>query len=462
MISGKRFANWMDVIWREWRATDDAEFARHLMELVSSAREGRKGTLVFILWGQIYGILCGLLASWLVQFIRTAEVPLSFNSPVRPYWLAAAYGWMAGGILLSTCHALGIRRSQGLHRHMLRYKINKACIEGSIFGLISIIGTVLLTSGGGFDHSVIAKIGFVIALIAVPTTVGYAAYTLWLIAITTAAPRRRKLAQLQDEWVYWARRSPVLLEAAIRQAMAYTRSTDKHWIRAISLLEEYREPPGSVGRFIQHLESPDWYRRFAARHALVALGGEVCGRLATLAGNPRGYADAPLWLWLRDGIYRETEGRLRSRAALKCCPVCFAKPSKCSIRAEWNGPVFSFYGCRVCQQSRDFLDVPRGVVAILDESMEEDHLLQDGTLRVNWLRLRKLLDFDRIEIVSASDEDVQRFAIQVGNDTDEYRRPRYKDMHVSIAPGCRLSENTLRIVRDMFGRVDTAKIGGRA
>jgi len=70
------------------------------------------------------------------------------------------------------------------------------------------------------------------------------------------------------------------------------------------------------------------------------------------------------------------------------------------------------------------------------------------------LARRALFDFDRVEIIRATDEDVERFAMQVGNDTDPLRKPRYAQMRCSLAPNCHLTENTLRILESLFGRVD--------
>ncbi|HOS44761.1 MAG TPA: hypothetical protein PK794_13815, partial [Armatimonadota bacterium] len=56
-------------------------------------------------------------------------------------------------------------------------------------------------------------------------------------------------------------------------------------------------------------------------------------------------------------------------------------------------------------------------------------------------------------IVHATDYDVERFCIMVGNDTDARRISRYRRMAVTVAAACDLSENTLRILRSRFGRV---------
>jgi hypothetical protein len=64
-----------------------------------------------------------------------------------------------------------------------------------------------------------------------------------------------------------------------------------------------------------------------------------------------------------------------------------------------------------------------------------------------------LFDCDWVEINQATDEDIERFAVQLGNDTDPLRRPRYREMRCLVGPECHLSENTLRILKNMFGQV---------
>jgi len=97
--------------------------------------------------------------------------------------------------------------------------------------------------------------------------------------------------------------------------------------------------------------------------------------------------------------------------------------------------------------------VPRGVVAVLNANWSGSRIHRDGRLRINWLTERSLFDFDWIEIVQASDEEVERFAVQLGNDTDPVRRRRYRHLHCFIGQSCRLSENTLRILQRMVGPV---------
>jgi hypothetical protein len=74
-------------------------------------------------------------------------------------------------------------------------------------------------------------------------------------------------------------------------------------------------------------------------------------------------------------------------------------------------------------------------------------------VRANWTARRAVFDLDRVEIVIASDDEVELFCIQVGNDTDLVRRPRYNNMKVTISPRCQLETSTINMLRRTFGTV---------
>jgi hypothetical protein len=92
-------------------------------------------------------------------------------------------------------------------------------------------------------------------------------------------------------------------------------------------------------------------------------------------------------------------------------------------------------------------------VAVLDAGMAETVIKDGETIRVNWLLRRELFDFETVEIIQADDEAVERLAVQIGNDTDPLRRPRYPEMTCTVAPTCPLSENTIRILQRTFGQI---------
>jgi hypothetical protein len=72
-------------------------------------------------------------------------------------------------------------------------------------------------------------------------------------------------------------------------------------------------------------------------------------------------------------------------------------------------------------------------------------------IRINWLIHRKVFDFDRIEIIQAEEEDIERFAVQIGNDTYEERRRAYKKMLCLVSPKCNLSKNMMWILKERIG-----------
>jgi hypothetical protein len=209
-----------------------------------------------------------------------------------------------------------------------------------------------------------------------------------------------------------------------------------------------------VRRAAYRVLGPRGWGRCLARAALDAAEGKVdgiteLGRLAAAGGR---HARLLLGTAVADCV-AQCDERPRKRAfkalleALKpwlgemLCSVCLA-------RMHPDRPT-----CPVCDRAAKLVFGVREVVAVLDGSWGEERALAEGVLRVNWLQRRTLFDFDRVEIVAAADEEVERFLIAVGNDTDEYRQPRYRQMPCRVSRQCALSENTLRILRRTVGEV---------
>ncbi|HEX2987773.1 MAG TPA: hypothetical protein VHS06_06330 [Chloroflexota bacterium] len=116
-----------------------------------------------------------------------------------------------------------------------------------------------------------------------------------------------------------------------------------------------------------------------------------------------------------------------------------------------RGSKVTFYRCRLCGESHGMVDV-REVLCVLDYRMTEKQEMVDGSLRINWHKHGGMFDFDRIEIIRATDEDVMRLAMDAGNDIDPHRFPHYAGMPCYIDPECSLSENVRRILQDRFGK----------
>ncbi len=183
----------------------------------------------------------------------------------------------------------------------------------------------------------------------------------------------------------------------------------------------------------------------------VAMGVEVVPALQKIATNSDSKLKSITAQLLQD-IEQSTTSQLGHRAQNLLCPRCLTCFDAHKVRLAWWSSI-TYYGCRTCGQSREFFE--GRVVAVLDNATTTAQSQQNSVLRVNWSIHRALFDFDEVQIVQATDEDAERFAVQVGNDTDPLRQPRYKQMRCAISPGCELSRNTLRVLQQMFGSVET-------
>jgi hypothetical protein len=184
--------------------------------------------------------------------------------------------------------------------------------------------------------------------------------------------------------------------------------------------------------------------------AVAAAGGAIAPALQTIARENCLLRNVTIAM-LKD-IAQATRD-LASRAEQLLCMRCLAHFY--AHRADLPGqPDVTYYGCRTCHQSLEFIECPQVMVAVLDAGWHGDQDRQDESLRVNWLARRALFDFDRVEIVRAIDKDVEQLAMQIGNDTDPVRKPRYATMRCVVDPACGLSENTLRILENTFGQVE--------
>lgn len=189
---------------------------------------------------------------------------------------------------------------------------------------------------------------------------------------------------------------------------------------------------------------------------VVGLGGIVVPALEELA-NQQGHTLSPIANFLLEAIASRSRD-LRISYPNLLCPSCFYRFQTQKVKlSRWKSP--SYYACPQCHQNRDYF-VGKKVVAVLNSQMEQEYLEVKNTLRVNWCHHRQVFDFDTVVIEKATDEDVERFAVQIGNHTDETRKSRYSKVPCTIAPDCELSENTMRILQHTFGNVEIMTSAG--
>ncbi len=149
-------------------------------------------------------------------------------------------------------------------------------------------------------------------------------------------------------------------------------------------------------------------------------------------------------------LRRDTIRRFGYAIYTHFCIRCLTYVGPRQVNVPRRKPI-KYYGCRQCGQSRAIFSGK--VATVLDNTLPDELSEGDDRINVNWLINRVLFDFSEVEIVQATDEEVERFAVQVGNDTDEYRRDWRKSMVCTVHSTCNLSENTMRILERTFGEV---------
>lgn len=188
--------------------------------------------------------------------------------------------------------------------------------------------------------------------------------------------------------------------------------------------------------------------------AVVTIGGGAVPYLQAIAADTN-HILHPVTIQLLQEIAQETKLELQDKEVIEylLCPTCLARYAANKVSVPGIKPIV-YNGCRVCGQNQDFMEWDGQMIAVLNNKTVDEKSWGDKILRVNWLARHTLFDFDKVEIMQATDEDVERFAMQTGNDGDNLRQKRYKQIHCYIAPHCQLSENTMRILQRTFGRVD--------
>lgn len=187
---------------------------------------------------------------------------------------------------------------------------------------------------------------------------------------------------------------------------------------------------------------------------MVALGVETIPTLETIAANTLNGLHLVALQLLKD-VAEETREKFGYRTRQVWCPHCFTFFGRHQITPLFLQPVF-YYGCRNCHQSQTYLEGQ--VVMVLDDDMTTEYLQRNGRIQINWFHSRQLFDFEQVEIVNTTDEDVERFAVQVGNDTDVSRNKHYKRMICVVSSDCKLTDNTQKVLKQTFGQLEIKEL----
>ncbi len=223
------------------------------------------------------------------------------------------------------------------------------------------------------------------------------------------------------------------------------------------------ERSDELNLLIHNLQDKGFRTRFAAGYKLSLRArelGEFVGTLLRIAANNRSQSRHTA-IGLLKSLGNETTTLLSNRISNIICPTCLVHfrayqvklPFDAMLAYQIPNDIIVYYACSNCGKSQDFLDA-EGSLAILDNEMQDNYVQCGNTIRINWLLARSLCYFSQVEIIRATDEEVERFAVQVGNDTDEKRKIQNKLMRCLVATDCKLAENTIRILKHLFGQIE--------
>ncbi len=198
----------------------------------------------------------------------------------------------------------------------------------------------------------------------------------------------------------------------------------------------------------------NWLADLADEYAnIIAVGGELVPSLVVMMNSGTKLERQLAW-YLTAAIGSSTQRELQKQVKQLLCINCYARCSDHKVSMMWPH-ITTYYGCRICHQSRQFYRCKRSI-AVLDEQMQIDVAQEDETLLINWLIWRKPCDFGAIRIIDATDEDVERFVVQMSNDVDVVRRERLSKILCRVSATHTLSENTMRILERTFENVKIA------
>jgi hypothetical protein len=227
----------------------------------------------------------------------------------------------------------------------------------------------------------------------------------------------------------------------------------------------------AVGPLVARLYDEDWLIQRAACEALGCIGSAeallpLADRLSDRWWVTRDAAREALERLLGTPVVDRTNllqalaaihQRTQSAANDMLCARCLLR-FKETARKLGSLKTTRWFGCPSCGRmavvgATHTLARIRRVLVVLDTSMIEPHVAKDGVLTANWLLRGSLFDFDSVEFVDAAEIDIDKFCVQVRNDTDLERKRRYKTMQCRVSNRLELRENTIRNLSAAFGEV---------
>ena len=448
---------WQRTLWREWASCDfeDEQYLNELLGLVGDMRGGLLGAVMTPLW---FAIWLPLASLQMIAFVLAVAIYFQGHDFVG---IVSSAGMLLTALALV---GLGLALICGAFCRWKHILGGLACLRIGLAIYVG-IGERMATPP---DDNAFAKVycGMFVIGVAIASLIGVAYIFSWYdlgwagailahgcllaagglslspLLLTSGAGvgsflgKGPRAASIRRFCLWWRPRPDYRrLEDAL--LMAGDEQTKKLVARARSAELDADALPKWIG----HLHGASWQDRFEARHICIRYGGLA---VESLRAKRVDVATSVLRC-----ISADTSGRLGFGRFL--CPDCLCQVLPHDV-GDWR-----FWGCRRCRRSHDLFGPGRRIVALLDSDLGANVAVSSGDIRVNRLACGELFDFDRAEIIRASDEQVESFATDVRNETDPFRLALLCKAHCRILPGHELQENTIRILRQAFRRVTVGK-----
>ena len=100
-------------------------------------------------------------------------------------------------------------------------------------------------------------------------------------------------------------------------------------------------------------------------------------------------------IWLLHVLSKNTTKIYGHKISEILYPSCFAYFQGHKLSLPTLGKM-TYYACRLCGQSREYLAISNEGVIVLDNQMTAKYRYQDNVIQINWIRLGSLFDFHHI------------------------------------------------------------------
>lgn len=120
--------------------------------------------------------------------------------------------------------------------------------------------------------------------------------------------------------------------------------------------------------------------------------------------------------------------------------------------APQNNSGIEYMGCRTCTSTIFGIQAP-SVHLILDDAMDKKMEVFADCIHVNRIAIKQLVDFEHVHIGSCDHEEIRSLCIEMGNDTDPYRRKAYAAATCSVAASSSLGDEMKNLLAKQFRTV---------